>query len=162
MQKKKSPKTRRKSIQRGKGLRCSEIPVIKHMVNIPGENCYRINERKTIDDYISKYNPEKARYIEEFLRMVKRIWELRDDIKDEIGFSDVVRKADHVTSSVTLRWKLFDLIGETYSMDELNRLKRRYLDKLPDVNAEVMRIYKLRYKKLDSEHQGIIQYIGKK
>jgi hypothetical protein len=155
---------RRKSIrsQRGSGpARCNETPILKYVLNNPGDNCYRIREQKTMDDYIATHNPMKSKYIADFLRKVKRLWDMREDLKNEIGMTYMVPKIDKVTSSETLRWKLFDFIRQTFSTDELKRLKSQYLDKLDTVHPDVLRVYTMRYRKLGREHQGIIQYVGK-
>lgn len=153
---------RRIRSQRGNGAKCSEVPILKFAVNNPGINCYRVYERATMNSYIERYNPRNSRYIEEFLRFNSHLWELRDDLKGNSEMADIFRRINDMTSSDTLRWKLFDLIGGTFAMNELKSLKLRYLDKLDVVNKEVDTAFSRRYKELDKAHQGVIQYLKKR
>lgn len=107
---------------------------------------------------MEEYNPNKARYIEDFLRRVSRLWELRDDLKSEPGMENTIKKVDKITDSYTLRWKLFDLIGRTYSISDLNKLRRRYFVRLEKVSPDVLDEYQKRFRKLEKEHQGMITY----
>jgi hypothetical protein len=146
---------------RGGSARCSEIPLVKYVLNNQGKNCYKLGETNTIDEYMDAYNPARARYIGEFIKLNKVLWELRDDMKSNPDLFRYVDKVETKTDSKTLRTKLIQLIDETVSVDELRRLRMFYFDKLPVVDSVVMEHYKRKLEKLDSMSRGALLYLPK-